>query len=150
MRVRATKFWLAWLLPLFVLRAFIPAGFMLSWADGALQIVLCSGSGPVAPLQMASAHHAEHHGHPSHEAHVDHAHHDHDAHAASQHDHHSNSALHEASNCPFAIAGSASAPAPTLTFVSIVSAPQDIDFITLPELRSTPILIDRIRGPPRV
>jgi hypothetical protein len=91
MSARRKHRWLAWLLPLLVLRAFVPAGFMLSWSGNDLQIVLCSGTGPAT--QSISHHVAQ-----------DGAHHHH-------HDD-GESKVHENSLCPFAATGSASAAPP--------------------------------------
>jgi hypothetical protein len=131
--------WLAWLLPLLLLRALIPAGFMLSWSDeGRLQLVVCSGTGPmvtqvqVAQAQMDGGDAAQHQLHG-------------DAPSA-QHDH---SRSVEATMCPFATAGTA-AVAPTfaavVSFVATVS--QEVSALPGLDLPSSTVLIDRIRGPP--
>jgi hypothetical protein len=136
MTTRRLRRSLLWLLPLFVLRAFIPAGFMLSPSAAAgLEIVFCSASGPTnSPASTA------------HDVHAHHAQHDHGDGPAGQHSEHQ---AHERSVCPFAVAGTAYAPgvahfladAPA-TSVSIIDFPAD------PSLASVPVLIDRIRGPP--
>jgi hypothetical protein len=129
-----------WLLPLFVLRAFIPAGYMLSPSAAGLQIVFCSGTGPTGSLPST-----DHAAHAS--LHADaHAHHVQGEAPAGQHSEHQ---AHERSVCPYAVAGSAYAPgvahfladSPAIA-VSIVDFPSD------PSLTSAPVLIDRIRGPP--
>jgi len=66
MSARHSHRWLAWLLPLFLLRAFIPVGFMLSWSAEGLQIVMCSGIGPLpmptdTPTVDAQQHHSDSH-----------------------------------------------------------------------------------------
>jgi hypothetical protein len=43
MRIRLHRSILRWLLPVLVLRALIPTGFMLEFADGRMSMVLCSG-----------------------------------------------------------------------------------------------------------
>jgi hypothetical protein len=57
--------WAIWLLPLMLVRAFVPAGFMLSAQAGELSLVFCSGS--VAAAQSHSEHLAHQH-HASHSA----------------------------------------------------------------------------------
>lgn len=142
MNLRAKKSWLVWLLPLFILRAFVPVGFMLSWAGGELQMVVCAGNGPATVVQQAS---------PSgHAAHADHAHHVQDSSLAAdhtQHEHHGSKA-HDGSYCPFAVAAVAGLPIVLQAFTTERPPLQTFDFIALAELRSAPILIDRIRGPP--
>lgn len=142
MSPRATHRWLAWLLPLLVLRAFVPAGFMLSWSGNELELMLCSGTGPMV-LQPTAAIAAA--------AHDSHAHNQADPSAASHHQHHGSgsSSAHENSLCPFAVAGSTDVPLPEfavadLIFVSV----EHRDLLPDPELRSASVLIDRIRGPP--
>lgn len=131
--------WLAWLLPLLVLRAFVPAGFMLSWTGNDLQMMLCSGTGPVSSQEtlarIADSHAHHHQGDPASGQH--------------QHDMGGGSQAHENSICPFAAAGSAGAPvtASSAVIVTLVSV-ERFDFLSDPELRSHPVSIDRIRGPP--
>jgi len=142
MSVRTKKIWLAWLLPLFVLRAFVPAGFMLSWAGNELQVVVCSGSGPVMPAAVASQQ----------DMHGEHAHHVHEAAPTADHAQHQHqgSEAHEGSYCPFAIAGSPSLATALYAFASELPPTQTFDLASRPQLESAPILIDRIRGPPFV
>ena len=123
MNRRAAHRWLTWLLPLLVLRAFVPAGFMLG-SD--LQPMLCSG------IAVTATQHEHHHaGHGSHE--------------------HNGAQVHENSICPFAAAGSASVPMPAYAPAVFAVAPlEHFAFLADPELRAAPILIDRIRGPPAV
>jgi hypothetical protein len=129
---------LTWLLPLLILRAFVPAGFMLMGSGDGLQMVVCSGTGP-ATSQMESP--SDQH------AHAEHLHHGHDGAASSQHDH-QNSQAHEGSYCPFAIAAFASALTIPYAFEAEPTPVQAPESVVLPKLRSASILIDRIRGPP--
>jgi hypothetical protein len=141
MSARANHSFLTWLLPLLILRAFVPAGFMLMGSGDGLQMVVCSGT---APATLSAKSSSDQH------AHADHSHHQHaaaQAAASSQHDH-QNAQAHEGSYCPFAIAGSASAPTIAYAFQPQPPLVQTHAFIALPEPRSTSILIDRIRGPP--
>lgn len=142
MSARTRHRWLAWLLPLIALRAFVPAGFMLSWSDGGWQFMLCSGTGPAVMQQMAPDHGGPDAADAQHAYHAQHA-------PSSQHEHSSAAKRFESSLCSFAVAGS-------ITSVGYVAAPlahalvalDAFDFIANPELRSPPVLIDRIRGPP--
>jgi hypothetical protein len=146
MKLRRFNRWILWLLPLLAARALIPVGFMLSAESGTLQIVLCSGSGPVAVAPFASSGH-EHHHLPGSEGH---AHHHDGGHAESQH-HHSGTGAHETSVCPFALAGMAYLPGHASAIFHLpafVAAP--VDLYSSRVLFSHPVLIDRIRGPPWV
>ncbi len=121
--------WLAWLLPLILLRAFFPVGFMLSWSDQGLQLVLCSGSGPLP------------------DAHARHGHEHHVQAAGAQHQDHSQS--HDNAVCPFAAAGTASVAASCVASVAFVTLVADhVPDLAHPRTASTSLLIDRIRGPP--
>lgn len=139
MRTGARHRWLAWLLPFIVLRAFVPAGFMLSLAGGELQMMLCSAAGSVGPRQTA----AVTVDHSAHAQHAEHAAQDHSGH----HEH--QGSAHENSICPYAAGGSSNAPL-ALPFLASIApvVSSSIDFPSDPELRSPPVLIDRIRGPP--
>jgi hypothetical protein len=48
---------LAWLLPLIVIRALVPVGFMPAWEHGALTMVLCEPDGVLAQAGMPAHHH---------------------------------------------------------------------------------------------
>lgn len=132
---RVAHRWLTWLLPLLALRAFVPAGFMLGASGDDLQLMLCSGTAAIATQNHASpdgtshAHHAEQN---------------------STHDH-GGGKVHENSICPFAAASSAGVPMPASAPVAFMFEPlEHFAFFADPELRSAPVLIDRIRGPPVV
>ena len=143
MKLRRFNRWILWLLPLLAVRALVPAGFMLSAENGALQVVLCSGSGPVAVTPSAPSAH-EHHHLPASEGH---AHHHDGGHAGSEH--HSGSGAHESSVCPFALAAMAYLPGAAnamLRLPAFSAAPAD--GYSQGVLFSHPILTDRIRGPP--
>jgi hypothetical protein len=152
MNKRAARSWLAWLLPLLVLRAVIPAGFMLAWVDGSLQIVLCSGAGPLplSPPAVTATH--------EHDAHAHHGHHAHQGHhagaqlapshaePATHHQH--DSQAHEQSYCPYAIANHLLAPEDPLYFTPAYVPDPAPSYLAVPAPRSAAVLIDRIRGPP--
>ena len=143
MKLRRFNRWMLWLLPLLAARALVPAGFMLSAENGALQIVLCSGSGPVAVAPFVPSAEAHHHL-PASEGH---AHHHDGGHASSEH--HSGSGAHEGSVCPFALAAMAYLPGAAnemLRLPALSAAPGDS--YSQGVLFSHPILNDRIRGPP--
>lgn len=128
MSARRKQLWLAWLLPLLVLRAFVPAGFMLSWSGNDLQIVLCSGMGPATPsVSDRVAQGGEHHHH-------------HDG---------GESKIHENSLCPFAAAGFAGAAQPEfIPDLALLAGEERPGFLTDPTRRSTRVASHRIRGPP--
>jgi hypothetical protein len=134
MSARHSHRWIAWLLPLFLLRAFIPVGFMLSWSDAGLQLVMCSGSGPMTGQRGLTALAAPHQ--QSTDAH----------HQSGQHQH---SRADGASMCPFAAAATAGA-LPSFAAVAAFAATVSSEALEAPYqyLPSAPVLIDRIRGPP--
>jgi hypothetical protein len=127
--------WTAWLLPLFLLRAFIPVGFMLSWSQTGPQLVMCSGSGPMPVSQQGSKAQAAQHQQRT-EAH----------HPGGQHQH---SKADGANMCPFAAAATAGA-LPAFAAVAAFAATVSTEVREAPYryLPSAPVLIDRIRGPP--
>ena len=121
------KPWIVWLLPLMLLRAFVPMGFMLSGESGALAITFCSSI--VAPA--ANDIHAAHH---------------HDAQPAAHHHH--GSEAHERSVCPYGLTGPAQVAA-VITFEA--SAPVAELSATpgeSPQPSLTPSQTEPIRGPP--
>lgn len=66
--LRKRRRWIAWLvLPVLVLRALIPFGFMPVASDGTLSIEFCPGEGTLPPgitaVALGSGHHAHHHAH---------------------------------------------------------------------------------------
>lgn len=149
MKRRRLHRWIVWLLPLLVLRAFVPAGFMLAASADGLQMVVCAGGGPAAmgasPDPAASAHHPSAHGGDA--AHGGHAHHA--SLPADESARHHSSSAHPSFLCAFAVAGTADAPAPqVVALLDAAIADSPGDFIADPELTSLAILIDRIRGPP--
>lgn len=132
MTARNSHRWLAWLLPLFLLRAFIPVGFMLSWSAEGLQVVMCSGTGPLPmPSALVVVHAGQHH----------------DAsQAGGQHEH---SQADSTAMCPFAAAGISAALQSfdaVVAFVATVS--HEVRGLPTLDLPSAAVLIDRIRGPP--
>jgi len=147
MRARVSRIWAAWLLPWFVLRMFIPAGFMLAWSGDTWQIVLCSGTGPAVSISL----HHEDHEHQRHDPHAAHAQHAHHAEHAAHHGHEQHgSTSHETSFCPFAVAsaGALLASAPELVFAELAS--ELMPLVSDAAVASTAVLVERIRGPPRV
>ena len=132
MNIRHTHRWIVWLLPLFALRAFIPVGFMLTLSDGGLQLVICSGSGPMGMSAGARGVDGQHHF---------------DPHAANgQHEH---SLADNATMCPFAVAGlSGALPSLDPVVVFIATVFDQVRPHSSPDLPASLVLIDRIRGPP--
>lgn len=122
-------------MPLFILRAFVPVGFMWAPADDGLQLVLCSGSvaAPAAPQSAGAA--------------TDHSHH-HDGETHAHHDGVSDSS-HQMAMCPFAAAG--------VGFIDAAALPVIASYVTVALvdaplaaflLDRTPVFRNRIRGPP--
>jgi hypothetical protein len=140
MRRHVFQRWAIWLLPLMLVRAFVPAGFMLSAQAGELSLVFCSGSVSAAQPRsehLAHQHHANHSADPS----------------ASSSEPDSESNTSESSSegiaaCPFAASGTAAA-AELPHFVGQL-APLDYEhpLSALPVASSGPQRADRIRGPP--
>jgi Protein of unknown function (DUF2946) len=131
MSERHSHRWLAWLLPLLLLRALLPVGFMLSWSDAGLRIVMCSGSGPL-PTHVPTVEEQQHPG---------------DSHrGGGQHEH---SRADNAALCPFAVAGTSGA-LPSFDAVVAFAATVSHRIRGLPafDLAIPAVLIDRIRGPP--
>jgi hypothetical protein len=140
MRRHVFQRWAIWLLPLMLVRAFVPVGFMLSAQAGELSLVFCSGS--ITAAQSNSEHLAHQH-HASHSA---------DASASSSPSHSetndSESNSEGIAACPFAASGTA-ATAELPYFVGQF-APLDYEhpISTLAVAASGPQRADRIRGPP--
>jgi hypothetical protein len=63
MRRHSLQRWLIWLLPLVLLRAFVPAGFMISQGEDGWLLAWCGG---VAEQTLPSAHHEGHAHHAEH------------------------------------------------------------------------------------
>ena len=121
------KPWITWLLPLMLLRAFVPMGFMLSGESGALAITFCSSIAAPAANDIHAAHH-------------------HDAQPAAHHHH--GSEAHERSVCPYGLTGPAQVAA-VITFEA--SAPVAELSATpgeSPQPSLTPSQTEPIRGPP--
>jgi hypothetical protein len=135
MSARHSHRWLAWLLPLFMLRAFIPVGFMLSWSDQGLQLVMCSGSGPMAKQGSAPFVDAQQN-----------QHHDASYPRGEQHDH---SRADKATMCPFATVGtSAALPSFDAVVAFVATVSYEVRGLPTLDLPTPAVLIDRIRGPP--
>lgn len=136
--------WILWLLPLFVLRAFVPLGFMWSATAEGLQLTLCSGVGGTATSQFAAQSLAQN-------DHAAHAHHHHEGTGHEQHQGGSGEAAHQASLCPFAGAGFSFIDADVATVadfaVGVAPAIPSLDD-PVPDHRPSDLL--RIRGPPEL
>ena len=142
MKLRRFNRWLIWLLPLLAVRALIPAGFMLSAENGTLQVVLCSGNGPVAITQSVAPS-AHHHLPASQEQALRH-----DDGNAEPH-RHSGSGAHENAVCPFALAAMAYLPGTAGALLLVSAAPATIPDYSSHGVRfADPVQIHRIRGPP--
>lgn len=124
---------------------------MLAWSDDALQIVLCSGTGPAISVGSQQEHHAHHAQYLQDAAHAQYAHDDGQAELGAHHEHEQHgSASHGSSYCPFAVASSAAPLGSSWTLVSTDLSSETIQFVADVELASASVLVDRIRGPPRV
>ena len=122
------KPWITWLLPLMLLRAFVPMGFMLSGESGGLAITFCSS---VAAPSGSDIHAAHHH---------------HDAQGAAHHHH--GSEAHERSVCPYGLTG----PAQTAAVITFEASVPVAELSATPGEPSqphlTPAQVEPIRGPP--
>ena len=135
---------LLWLLPLLILRAFVPAGFMVSTGAAGLELTLCPDQ---VSLPLADAHAAHLMGH---SGGVD-EHAGHHMRAGGASDEHSahHGGKHFESPCPFGIAAAAvdpTLPQPALSLAEFTDEP-----FVRPSIRLTaagPLRADRIRGPP--
>lgn len=144
MKHRRFNRWLIWLLPFLAVRALIPAGFMLSAENGALQVVLCSGNGPVAVTQsVAPSAQAHHHLPAAQEQALRH-----DDGNAEPH-RHLGSGAHENAVCPFALAAMAYLPGTAGGLLLAFAAPATIPDYSSQGIRFADLIqIHRIRGPP--
>jgi hypothetical protein len=130
MNRRLFRKWARWLLPLLVVRAFLPVGFMLATtqADG-LQLAFCPDQAPIVQSAVQSAHH-------------DAA--DHGNHTGDQH-----SGAHLAQPCAFAVAAVAAViDVPQLDLVASLAAEQILPERVVAVPLAGPQRADRIRGPP--
>ena len=139
MNRRFLKLLSLWILPLLIARAVIPAGYMLSTADG-LRLEFCPAViQSVAPPAVDHAAHAAHH-----DASVS----QHAMHQADQGAEHPANA-HENAPCPFSlVAAIALLDVPFLPASAVVADDQDADFVSVPAFNVGPPRIDQIRGPP--
>jgi hypothetical protein len=121
------KPWIVWLLPLLVLRAFVPAGFMVASENGSLQLTFCSSIAAPAADPHAMHHH-------------------HDGSAANAHHH--GSEEHERSLCPYGLTATADVQA--VHFVAAISPLRDerIAYVIASPPQLLPSQSEPIRGPP--
>ena len=133
----------AWLLPFLVARLLVPTGFMLSLSGAGLDIVLCSGLGPLALATPAEPVHRAHAG-TDHTAHAIHG----DA-GAQVPEQRSDHPSHVNAICPYALAGTGGA-GPAVK--SLAEPPRIVSLLPVPSANpawiAPAVLIDRIRGPP--
>lgn len=132
MRRRHLKLLSLWILPLLLMRAWIPTGFMLSVDEGSLQLVFCPAVQAPGRQSPPEAHHAGMH------------------HAGMADD---ETVSHNDDNapCPFSLVASA-APGDVPYVPDSASGPGDerFEFISAPTVRVGPVRADRIRGPPAI
>lgn len=131
-----------WIVPLLLLRALIPAGFMLAADANGLSLVFCSVNLPQSPAASGTVQHDEHAAH--------HAGHDHApaGEHSGAHDQHTAAGQHNAP-CPFSLAA-VGAACEVVYLVATVVIPADERFELPPAPPSSigPLRADRIRGPP--
>jgi len=136
MRRRHLKLLSFWILPLLLLRALIPTGFMLSVEAGGLQLTFCPAV--VQPLDQPQVQHALEHS----------MHHPGMHHADAAGD---EAASHNDDNapCPFSLVASA-ATGDIAHVQGSIDEPSDerFEFLSAPTFRVGPVRTDRIRGPP--
>jgi hypothetical protein len=137
MRRHYLKLLSLWIVPLLVVRALIPAGFMLSVEAGRLQLMFCpSGVVRLLEEQLSGGQqaHAEHHQGMHHGGGADEA---------------SRSHAQDNAPCPFSLVASAT-PSSIPYVADVVTAPRDerFEFLSAPTFRVGPTRTDRIRGPP--
>lgn len=136
MRRRYLKLLSFWILPLLLLRALIPTGFMLSVEAGSLQLTFCPAV--VQPVDQPQVQHASEHS--MHHAGMHHADATNDE-AASHND--------DNAPCPFSLVASAAAgDIPHLQGSGDEPSDERFEFISAPTFRVGPVRADRIRGPP--
>jgi hypothetical protein len=133
MNRRFFRKWARWLLPLLVVRAFLPVGFMLATQADGLQLAFCPDQAPIVQgLDHAAMGHADHlagqvagsHSGPHHNSHFD-------------------------PPCPFAVAAVAAVIDIPHLDTAAIEAPEPIfPEAALPVPLTGPQRIDRIRGPP--
>ncbi|HEY0686023.1 MAG TPA: hypothetical protein VGD45_27015 [Steroidobacter sp.] len=142
MRRHHLKLLSLWILPLLVMRALIPAGFMLSVEAGRLQFMFCP-SGVVQPLGASMFEHLQGTKQQAHAEHHQGMHHGGEA------DHASSSHAQDNAPCPFSLVASAT-PAAIAYLTDVVATPRDerFEFLSAPTFRVGPIRTDPIRGPP--
>jgi len=133
-----------WLLPVLLLRAVVPAGFMLSAGASGLELTFCSAQAPMIAGLAGSMDHALHASeHASHDMQAGDTGTSVDPHAA----HHAGK--HFDSPCPFGIAAAAIASdVQPVTVAAAVTAVGIFEFTSSPAASSGPLRADRIRGPP--
>ena len=123
MNRRLFRKWARWLLPLLVVRAFLPVGFMLATQADGLQLAFCPDQAPIVQGHAAAHHHDD----------------------GNQH----SGSAHAVTQCPFAVAAVAAViDVPNLDTVALHAAEP-----ILPERAAAvpvagPQRADRIRGPP--
>lgn len=136
------KRWTTWLLPLLLLRAFIPVGFMLSSGPQGLQLTFCpSIHNPGVHAQQQANAVAGHQDSAEHSS-PDHSSPDHSSLGHSSHSH------HEHSPCPYGLIAAAACVEPGSISVAQVASDATFESHTAAVLSRSPTDRLRIRGPP--
>jgi hypothetical protein len=119
-----------WIVPLLIMRALIPTGFMLSADGGQLQLTFC----PAGIYQLPSQQDPAHAGHDSGQGHEGH-----------------DSGGTDGTACPFSLAASAIiGDVPSLPAGTAAAREEVFDFVSASSAGVGPIRTDRIRGPPLI
>jgi hypothetical protein len=154
MKPRTLQRWILWLLPLMLLRAFVPAGFMLAAHSGELSVVFCSSVRAPATSSSEREHpsvepaaHSHHHEQSHHQVDLGVFTGEHQLHHGQPND----GAEHKASganSCPYALV--AATPASQIEFFldQPASEPSQDWFGALPFSSFGPQRTQSIRGPP--
>lgn len=128
-----------WIVPLLLLRALIPAGFMLAADANGLSLVFCSVNTPQSTAANATVQHEGHAGH----------HAGHDNGSAGEHSGNHASASQHNAPCPFSLAAIAAAgEVPYFGSIAALPADEPFEFVSAPTSSAGPLRADRIRGPP--
>lgn len=156
MKPRTLHRWILWLLPLMLLRAFVPAGFMLAAHSGELSVVFCSSVRAPATSSNEREHpsgepaataHSHHYEQSPHQANSDAPTGEHQLHHGQQSDGSEHNAS-GANSCPYALI--AATPAGQIEFFlgQPASEASPHRFTALPFSSFGPQRTESIRGPP--
>lgn len=130
MKRRYVHRWAIWLLPLLLLRAFVPAGFMLAADSSGLSLVFCTTTTTLSEPEITE--HSHHH-HGGEQSNVD-----------------SSDPEEQSALCPFALAGTACSFEIAFLAGAIEAPAYDPPLDSSLPSSTGPLRADRIRGPPHL